>query len=110
MLKNNFSWSVQEGNSLTPVETSRFGLNVSPIVKNGAEEGTHMRKVIFLENPWNVYSNICHKNENSAIIISPSYDFLHQGHQVDYRNLIQDAVKGAADTDFSVGQLYFSFI
>ncbi|XP_048031194.1 katanin p60 ATPase-containing subunit A-like 2 isoform X4 [Megalobrama amblycephala] len=57
----------REGNSLTPVETSRFGLNVSPIVKNGAEEGTHMRK----------------------------------GHQVDYRNLIQDAVKGAADTDFS---------
>ncbi|XP_077099347.1 katanin p60 ATPase-containing subunit A-like 2 [Siphateles boraxobius] len=58
----------REGDSLTPVETSGFGLNVSPIIRNGAEEGTHMRK----------------------------------GHQVDYRNLIQDAVKGAAnDTDFS---------
>uniref|UniRef100_A0A673M7Z8 Katanin p60 ATPase-containing subunit A-like 2 n=1 Tax=Sinocyclocheilus rhinocerous TaxID=307959 RepID=A0A673M7Z8_9TELE len=55
---------------LTPADASGFGLNVSPLIRNGAEEGTHMRKV-------------------------------------DYRSLIPDAVKGAANdsvlpcTDFS---------
>uniref|UniRef100_A0A672MBL3 Katanin p60 ATPase-containing subunit A-like 2 n=1 Tax=Sinocyclocheilus grahami TaxID=75366 RepID=A0A672MBL3_SINGR len=59
-----------EGEQLTPADASGFGLNVSPLIRNGAEEGTHMRKV-------------------------------------DYRSLIPDAVKGAANdsvlpcTDFS---------
>ncbi|XP_058645983.1 katanin p60 ATPase-containing subunit A-like 2 isoform X2 [Onychostoma macrolepis] len=59
-----------EGEQLTPADASGFGLNVAPLIRNGAEEGTHMRKV-------------------------------------DYRSLIPDAVKGAANdsvlpcTDFS---------
>ncbi|XP_043106055.1 katanin p60 ATPase-containing subunit A-like 2 isoform X2 [Puntigrus tetrazona] len=59
-----------EGEQLTPADASRFGLNVSPLIRNGTEEETHTRKV-------------------------------------DYRSLISDAVKGAANgsilpcTDFS---------
>ncbi|XP_073770250.1 katanin p60 ATPase-containing subunit A-like 2 isoform X6 [Danio rerio] len=49
-----------DGDRLTSADTLGFGLNVSPIIRNGAEEGTHMRKI-------------------------------------DYRNLIQDAVRGAAN-------------
>ncbi|XP_050977904.1 katanin p60 ATPase-containing subunit A-like 2 isoform X1 [Labeo rohita] len=52
-----------EGDQLTPVDASGFGLNVSSLIRNGAEEGTHTRK----------------------------------GHQVDYRTLIHDAVRGAAN-------------
>lgn len=59
---------------------------------------------------------LCHH-----VLYSPSCSFkpmtffLHQGHQVDYRTLIHDAVRGAANDsilpcrDFSVGQLYVSF-
>ncbi|XP_042588100.1 katanin p60 ATPase-containing subunit A-like 2 isoform X1 [Cyprinus carpio] len=59
-----------EGEQRTAADTSGFGLNVSPLIRDGAEVGTHMRKV-------------------------------------DYRSLIPDAVKGAANdsvlpcTDFS---------
>ncbi|XP_051973778.1 katanin p60 ATPase-containing subunit A-like 2 [Xyrauchen texanus] len=58
-----FSKSSSESEHLSPAETSEFGLNVSPIIRNGTGEGTHMRK----------------------------------GHLIDYKNLIQDAVKGAAN-------------
>ncbi|XP_059395181.1 katanin p60 ATPase-containing subunit A-like 2 isoform X1 [Carassius carassius] len=34
-----------EGERLTPADASGFGLNVSPLIRTGAEEGTHMRKV-----------------------------------------------------------------
>ncbi|XP_057177901.1 katanin p60 ATPase-containing subunit A-like 2 isoform X5 [Triplophysa rosa] len=53
---------------LSPAETSEFGLNVSPIHRNGTGEGTHMRK----------------------------------GHIIDYRNLIQDAVKGSASDSINI--------
>ncbi|XP_026128889.1 katanin p60 ATPase-containing subunit A-like 2 isoform X1 [Carassius auratus] len=34
-----------EGERLTPADASGFGLNVSPLIRTGAEDGTHMRKV-----------------------------------------------------------------
>uniref|UniRef100_A0A8C2KQM4 Katanin p60 ATPase-containing subunit A-like 2 n=1 Tax=Cyprinus carpio TaxID=7962 RepID=A0A8C2KQM4_CYPCA len=49
-----------EGEQRTAADASGFGLNVSPLIRDGAEAGTHMRKV-------------------------------------DYRRLIPDAVKGAAN-------------
>ncbi|XP_056592682.1 katanin p60 ATPase-containing subunit A-like 2 isoform X2 [Triplophysa dalaica] len=53
---------------MSPAEMSEFGLNVSPIHRNGTGEGTHMRK----------------------------------GHMVDYRNLIQDSVKGSASNSIKI--------
>ncbi|KAG9353839.1 hypothetical protein JZ751_011963 [Albula glossodonta] len=49
----------------SPPETAEFGLNVSPIMRNGAVEETPVKR----------------------------------GHVVDYRGLIQDAIKGAATTE-----------
>lgn len=109
---------MQEGEQLTPADASGFGLNVSPLIRNGAEEGIHMRKVFLFKDC--LFKHLpqkrmfCHH-----VLYSPSCSskpklsfFLHQ---VDYRSLIPDAVKGAANdsvlpcTDFSVGQLYVSF-
>nr|XP_015195690.1 PREDICTED: katanin p60 ATPase-containing subunit A-like 2 isoform X3 [Lepisosteus oculatus] len=52
-----------ENGRLTPPETADFGLNVSPISRNGGGEGAHAKK----------------------------------GQLIDYRGLIQDAVKGASN-------------
>ncbi|XP_036385516.1 katanin p60 ATPase-containing subunit A-like 2 [Megalops cyprinoides] len=51
----------ENGQSLPP-DTADFGLNVSPIARNGAAEGTQLKR----------------------------------GHLVDFRGLIQDAIKGAS--------------
>ncbi|XP_047016811.1 katanin p60 ATPase-containing subunit A-like 2 isoform X2 [Ictalurus punctatus] len=55
-------WSGTNGGSYLP-ERNEFGLNVSPIVRNGAGEGTQMKK----------------------------------GQLLDYRGLIQDAIKGTCN-------------
>ncbi|KAL7847053.1 hypothetical protein SRHO_G00220330 [Serrasalmus rhombeus] len=62
--------SFQENGAVCMPERAEFGLNVSPIIRSGGGEGTHMKK----------------------------------GHQVDYRCLIQDAVKGTSH-DFASNSL-----
>ncbi|MBN3301051.1 KATL2 protein, partial [Amia calva] len=68
--------SAKDGHKLenglsTPPEKGEFGLNVSPISRNGVGEGTHVRKVI------------------------------------DYRGLIQDAIKGASN-DIALNSLSYN--
>uniref|UniRef100_A0A672M6V1 Katanin p60 ATPase-containing subunit A-like 2 n=1 Tax=Sinocyclocheilus grahami TaxID=75366 RepID=A0A672M6V1_SINGR len=61
--------SKKEGEQLTPADASGFGLNVSPLIRNGAEEGTHMRKERLLK-PVSAFIGMNSEMRELAAVIS----------------------------------------